>query len=191
MSDVVLEMDPAGYIYHIGTEAQGMQWIGRESEPVEQPYPIDIEHIEHFAEGIEDSNPLYWSEEFGRQTRWGGRIAPWGVVVLTSEHNVWRPQWMGPKKENPTFFMTVPLPGNRLLATNYEIECHAPFRPGDRVWKSERVETIVPRTFRVGVGHQVTVKAFFRNQHGEVCITDSRTVFRYRSGTGAGYTTAN
>lgn len=191
MSSEVHETDPAGYVYRIGTEEEGMQWIGRESASIEQPYPIDVEHIEHFAEGIQDPNPLYWSEEFGRQTRWGGRIAPWGVIVLTAEHKVWRPQWMDQKPETGTFFMTVPLPGNRLLATNYEIECFAPLRPGDRVLKTERLESIVPKTFRVGVGHQVTVKAFFRNQNGELCITDSRTVFRYRSGTGAGYEVAH
>ena len=44
----------------------------------------------------------------------------------------------------------------------------------------------MPKTFRVGLGHHVTVKAFFRNQRGEVCITDSRTIFRYKFGTGAG-----
>ena len=190
MAEVVLEQDPAGYVYRIGTEAEGMQWIGRESEPVEQAYPVDVEHIEHFAEGIQDPNPLYWSEEFGRQTRWGGRIAPWGVIVLTGEHRVWRPEWMGKPAETTTFFMSVPLPGNRLLATDYEIECFAPLRPGDRVSKSEQLVAIVPKTFRVGVGHQVTVKAFFRNQKGELCITDSRTVFRYKFGTGAGYQAA-
>jgi acyl dehydratase len=187
VTDSVFETDPAGYVYRIGTEEEGMQWIGRESESVEQPWPIDIEHIEHFVEGIQDPNPLYWSEEYGRQTRWGGRIAPWGVIVLTAEHRVWRPEWMGPPGESSTFFMSVPLPGNRLLATDYEIECFAPLRPGDRVFKSERVMAVVPKTFRVGVGHQVTVKASFRNQKGDICITDSRTVFRYRFGTGAGY----
>jgi hypothetical protein len=187
VSEVVLETDPAGYVYRIGSEEEGMQWVGRETEPVEQPYPIDVEHIEHFVEGIQDPNPLYWSEEFGRKTRWGGRIAPWGVIVLTGEHKVWRPEWLEAPKETPTLFMTVPLPGNRLLATDYEVECFQPLRPGDRVFKSEKLMSIVPRTFRVGVGHHVTVKAFFRNQHGEVCITDSRTIFRYKFGAGAGY----
>src|SRR5690606_18858595 len=95
--------------------------------------------------------------------------------------------WLEAPKETPTLFMTVPLPGNRLLATDYEVECFQPLRPGDRVFKSEKLMSIVPRTFRVGVGHHVTVKAFFRNQHGEVCITDSRTIFRYKFGAGAGY----
>lgn len=54
MSSEVHETDPAGYVYRIGTEEEGMQWIGRESASIEQPYPIDVEHIEHFAEGIQD-----------------------------------------------------------------------------------------------------------------------------------------
>ena len=181
MSAGVLETDPAGYVYRIGTEEEGMSWVGRESESIEQPYPVDIEHIEHFAEGIQDPNPLYWSEEFGRRTRWGGRIAPWGVTVLTAEHNVWRPAWMGKRTETSTYFLSVPLPGNRLLATDYELECYMPLRPGDRVFKSEKLVAVVPKTFRIGAGHHVTVDTYFRNQKGEVCITDRRIVFRYRA----------
>src|ERR1017187_10133702 len=115
MAEEKRESDPAGYIYVIGTEEEGMKWIGDEAEPVEDRYAVDAEHIDHFAEGIEDPNPLYWSDEFGKQTRWGGRIAPWGVVVLTVEHNVWRPAWMEKSKAHHGWYMTVPLPGNRLL----------------------------------------------------------------------------
>lgn len=190
MAEHILETDPAGYVYRIGTEAEGMAYIGTETESEEQPYPVDVEHIQHFAEGIEDPNPLYWSDEFGRKTRWGGRIAPWGVIVLTAEHNVWRPAWMGKRKETPSVCLSVPLPGNRLLATDYEVECYIPLRPGDRVFKSEKLVKIVPKTFRVGEGHQVTYESYFRNQKGELCIKDSRTVFRYKHGTGAGYKSA-
>lgn len=191
MAEQILETDPAGYVYVIGTMEDGMQWIGHETEPVEEAYPVDVEHIQHFAEGVEDPNPLYWSDEFGKQTRWGGRIAPWGVIVLTAEHKVWRPAWMGTGTEVKTLFLSVPMPGNRLLATNYEVECFLPLRPGDRVFKSEKLLSIVPKTFRVGVGHQMTVATHFRNQKGELCITDSRTIFRYKDGTGAGYQAAN
>ncbi len=187
MQDSRTETDPSGLVYVIGTEEEGMRWIGTETEPIEEPYPIDVEHIEHFAEGIQDGNPLYWSDELAKQTKWGGRIAPWGVVVLTTEHRVWRPDWQEKKEETATLFLRTPLPGNRLLATDYEVECHAPLRPGDRVSVSEKLLSIVAKTFRVGQGHQVTVEKSFRNQKGELCIRDRRTVFRYREGTGSGY----
>lgn len=182
------ETDAAGTIYVIGTEEEGRTWIGRETEPVEEPYAIDVEHIQHFAEGIEDPNPLYWSDEFAKQTRWGGRIAPWGVVVLQNEHRVWRPEWMGmPKIEGVISYSQIPLPGNRLLATDYETECFVPFRPGDRVFRNQKLIDIIPKTFRIGVGHQIVVETNYRNQKGELCIKDRRTVFRYRQGTGEGY----
>lgn len=181
MSEHKTEIDPSGVVFHIGAEEEAVQWIGRESKPVEEAYPIDVEHIEHFAEGIEDPNPLYWSDEFGKQTRWGGRIAPWGVVMLTMEHNVWRPAWMGERKGHDMFFFTVPLPGNRLLATDYEVECYEPMRPGDHIFKNEKLIDIIPKTFRIGVGHQMVVDTFYRNQKGELCVKDRRTVFRYRA----------
>ena len=189
MAEYKTEIDPSGLVYVIGTEADGMQWIGRESKPVEEPYPIDREHIEHFSEGIEDPNPLYWSDEFGKKTRWGGRIAPWGVVMLTMEHNVWRPEWMGKKKGHDVFYLKVPLPGNRMLATDYEVECYVPMRPGDRIFKNEKLVDLIPKTFRVGEGHQMVVDTFYRNHNGDLCVKDRRTVFRYKHGTGAGYQT--
>jgi acyl dehydratase len=181
MAEQRTEKDPSGITYVIGTEEEGRTWIGRETEPVAEAYPVDVEHIEHFAEGIEDPNPLYWSDEFGKQTRWGGRIAPWGVTVLTGEHHVWRPEWMGNTRSDPGLsYSRVPLPGNRLLATDYEIECLIPLRPGDRVTRSTKLVDIIPKTFRLGVGHQIVMETSFRNQTGEVCIKDKRTVFRYR-----------
>lgn len=177
-----IETDVGGNTYVIGTEEQGRTWIGYETETVEEIYPIDIEHIQHFAEGVEDGNPLYWSDEYAKQTRWGGRIAPWGVVALTSEHRVWRPDWMGglPKVQGAISYAQVPLPGNRMLATDYETQCFIPFRPGDRVFRNQKLVDIIPRTFRLGTGHQIVVETNYLNQKGEVCIKDRRTVFRYR-----------
>ncbi len=182
---------PDGMTYIIGIEEEGMTYIGRETEPVAYPYPFDVEHIEHYCEGIEDPNPLYWSDEFGKQTRWGGRIGPWGVTVMCGEHAVWRPGWMEKKAQHASFYSMTPLPGTRLLATNYEVICHAPFRPGDRVTSSTKLVGIEPKTFRVGKGHLVTVETYFRNHRGELCVTDRRSVFRYEEGTGEGYEAKN
>lgn len=54
------------------------------------PYPTDVvncygqqmnqwvttDAIRHFAASLGDRNPLYWSEDYARTTRWGGIIAP-------------------------------------------------------------------------------------------------------------------
>ncbi|MBE9540654.1 MAG: MaoC family dehydratase N-terminal domain-containing protein [Proteobacteria bacterium] len=180
MTEHKTETDSSGLVYVIGTEEEAMGWIGRESDPVEEAYPIETRAIEHFVEGIEDPNPLYWSDEFGKQTRWGGRIAPWGVIVLCKEHQVWRPEWMGTHEGQITFHCRTPLPGNRLLATDYEIECYKPFYPGDKMFINEKLINIAPKAFSIGKGHHITVENYFRNQRGELCYKDSRTVFRYR-----------
>ena len=174
------ETDPSGLVYVIGTEEEGMNWIGKESTPVEEPYAIETRLIEHFSEGIEDPNPLYWSDEYAQQTRWASRIAPWGVIVLCKEHKVWRPEWMEDSGGQDTFFCSTPLPGNKLLATDYEVECYVPLKPGDRVFINEKIIDIKPKTFSLGEGHHITVENYFRNQDGDLCIKDSRTVFRYR-----------
>ncbi|MBT4521324.1 MAG: hypothetical protein HOC23_15095 [Halieaceae bacterium] len=174
------ETDPSGVVYVIGTEEEGMSWIGQEAEPVEEAYPMTTRAIEHFVEGIEDSNPLYWSEEFSRQTRWGKRIAPWGIEVLCKEHKVWRPDWMGEHEGQLTYHCRTPLPGNRLLGLDYEVECYKPLHHGDRVFVNEKLVDVVPKTMRIGSGHLVTVDNFFRNQHGDLCFKNRRTVFRYR-----------
>ena len=61
-------------------------------------------------------------------------------------------RWMEPKPHRP--FMSVPLPGNRLLATDYV----GARRCARRSRVQSGVMAIAPKTFRVGVGHQVTVR---------------------------------
>ena len=60
------------------------------------------------------------------------------------------------------------------------IECYQPFYPGDRMFINEKLINIVPKSFSIGKGHHITVENFFRNQDGDLCYKDSRTVFRYR-----------
>ncbi len=180
MTERKTETDPSGVVYVMGTEEEGKSWIGQETEPVEETFPMTSRAIEHFVEGIEDPNPLYWSEEYGKKTRWGNRISPWGIEVLCKEHKVWRPDWMGEHEGQLTFHCRTPLPGNRLLGLDYEVKCYKPFYPGDRVLVNEKLVSIVPKTMRIGTGHLVTVDNFFRNQNGDLCFKNRRTVFRYR-----------
>ncbi len=181
MSERKTVTDSSGFVYVIGTEEEGLKFIGRESEPFEQPWPIDVKGIQHLAESVEDPNPLYWSDEFGKQTRWGGRIANWGDAwLLGGEHDVWRPAWWERKDAASFSYMTIPLPGTRLLATNYEVECYVPFRPGDRIISTYKVADIIPKTYRIGIGHVIVMENYLRNQKGELCIKDKRWVFRYQ-----------
>ena len=35
-----------------------------------------LDALYHYCQGLGDDNPLFWNEEYARQTRWGGVIAP-------------------------------------------------------------------------------------------------------------------
>jgi acyl dehydratase len=52
----------------------GPEWIGAESKPVKNE--VEKGAIRKFADAIGDPNPLYRDEEYAKQTRYGGIIAP-------------------------------------------------------------------------------------------------------------------
>ena len=172
------------------TAEEYKQYVGREAAPREQPYPVTVRAIEHYLESIQDDNPLYWSDEYGKQTKWGGRIAPWGAVnVLGSDHRQWRPSWM--EREAQAFNVLEGVPGfptEQQANTNTEYWCYNPVRVGDRFTATTRLAAIVgPKTTRVGTGYFVTTEALYRNQDGKPCCKDDMAVYNYHRGEAAGY----
>ena len=173
------------------------QYIGRETGVRNAPWPVTERAIKHYLESIQDSNPLYWSEEYGEQTKWGGRIAPWGGSnVLVGDHgagipNWWKPEWMDTEKQISLNVLDgIPgFPSDQQANTGTEYWCYEPVKIGDRLSMTVRLASIVgPKTTKVGTGYFVTTEGIWTNQDGKVCMKDDMTVFNYKRGDAAGYT---
>lgn len=87
--------------------------------------PLTEELVIRYALGIAHMSPLYYDEAYAKNTRWGGRIAPPGMLSLTERcngameglpgvHTIWRqsvyewfrPMMMGDLLDSKTFLKT-------------------------------------------------------------------------------------
>ena len=50
--------------------------------------------IWNFAEAVHDANPVYWDEEYAKQTRFGRIIAPPHSIMTMSGGHWWAPEYV-------------------------------------------------------------------------------------------------
>lgn len=133
---------------------------------------VNVAMINHWADALDDRNPVYTDPVAAAATRHGGIIAPpamlgtWTMDGNTGAANVWEPR--PPAGEN-----TVGDPGPRdhvlrsleqagytaVVATNYEQTYVRQLRPGDRLTETLTVEDLSERKdTALGTGYFVTVR---------------------------------
>jgi len=165
--------------FAVGSYEEGKSWVGREARPYEAKVTITREAIEHFCEAMEDPNPLYWSDEFAAKTRWGGRVAPSAALTCWTLAPLWRPPWMEDEPQQ-MFASEVPLPGDKIIATEYDFEYFQYARVGDRLTMKQRLLGIEPITSRsLGKGYNLLMEMSFVNHDGEVIGVCKATFMRY------------
>lgn len=138
--------------------------IGRQSEPT----VIEIEKgmIKRFAQAIEDPNPLWQDEEYARNTRYGGIVAPPGFLMTM--------MMSGPIMELP--FQS---PLTRILDGGGEWEYFEPVRPGDVLTVVNTLVDIRERSGRAGKMLFVVRETTWRNQRKELVAKSRGTLIYY------------
>ena len=137
--------------------------IGVEYEPV--THEVEKGSIIKFAQAIEDSNPIYNDEEAGRQSRYGGLIAP--------------PTFIRSLDESPTRVQVVsPYPA--FLDGGSQWEYFEPVRPGDRITLTVKIADIFERQGRLGNMLFVISESRYVNQSGKEVATQRGTDIWYR-----------
>ncbi len=146
--------------------------IGVESEP--SIFEIEKEPIRRWAEAIGNSNPLYRDEEYAKETKYGGIIAPPGFVG-----NYSYPVKAGgqPRRVQSPFW--------RVLNGGSEYEFFKPVRVGDILTATSQLAELFERQGRPGIGRmlfQVT-ETTYKNQNGEVVVKTRNTGISYEGPT--------
>ena len=90
------------------------------------------DNLRHLAQGNGDLNPLYWNEEYAKNTRWGGLIAPPNFLHCTGTS---APQEF-PLRETKRSRGggDTGLRGIQTLYSGEDCYFYRPIRPGDFVW---------------------------------------------------------
>ena len=127
--------------------------IGLEWEP--QVYEIERGMIRQFVRAVDDPNPLWQDEEYARQSKYGGIIAPPTLVwTIGLEKFLQRVSALAP-------FVNV-------LNGGTELECYQPVRPGDMVTAITKITGVRERQGKTGKVLFMTLDTTYKNQRQEL-----------------------
>jgi acyl dehydratase len=134
-------------------------------------FEVEKEVIRRFADAVDDSNPLYWDEDYAKKSKYGSIIAPPGFI--SSPWFSGRPtKW--PKRGDTTVEDTGELADalakaglGRVLDGGMEYEFFAPVRAGDTLTASSVIQDIVERTGQTGRMAFLFTETTYTNQDGE------------------------
>lgn len=114
-----------------------------------RPVTITLEMIQRYARSIGDLNPLYFDEEYAKNSHYGGLISPPSIHAL----------FLFACTGHDHFMRT---PGTVNMGQNWYLQ--RPVRPGDTISLEARCLDKVIRKGKIFAIHDNV----FRNQHGEV-----------------------
>src|SRR5205085_943990 len=146
--------------------------------------------IRRFCEVAEDANPVYWDEEFAKTTRFGRVIAPPQSIFSMTFAPWWTPDYLAERvaddaaKLNPDDLEAAGPSAHQLsdqhgytVATvvGQEVECIAPWGPGDGRLKSRGMTTDVSqeKQTRPGRGIFITSVTEYRTEHDDRLVARS------------------
>jgi acyl dehydratase len=147
-----------------------LELIGQK-EPI-SIFEVEREAIRRYADAIDDSNPLYYEEEYAKKTKYGTIIAP--PAFITSQWFLNRPQkW--PKRTDEKD--VVPFPRlrailadagfMRLLDLGQEIEFFKTVKAGDTITLETRIKDITIKEGQSGKTARVLLELTYLNQNKE------------------------
>ena len=148
------------------------KFIGQTSDT--SIFEVEKEVIRRFADAVDDSNPLYWDEEYAKKSRYGSIIAPPGFI--SSSWFSGRPtKW--PKRGETTSEARRQLrdalskagysnPG--AIDAGIEYEFFRPVRAGDTITVSSMIKDIIEREGKTGKMAFITTETTYTNQNGDL-----------------------
>jgi acyl dehydratase len=150
---------------------------------------FDIEKgaIKKYAEAIEDTNPLYWDDEYARNSRYGSIIAPpgfWGWVPVNPAKEAEPFSSRGSQRfviRDEALRALTKAGYSRVMDGGHAYEFFKPVRAGDTLAAVYKIVDIVERQGRAGKFIILMQETSYSNQHGElVGIWHQNLISRWR-----------
>jgi len=157
----------------------------RGHDPVNQPM------IRHWVEAMGDHNPVYVDEEAAKEAGFPGVIAPptmlqaWIMRGLRASLETEAARAAGDAQgDTPTDRLMTLLDEagfTSVVATNCDQHYERPLVLGDEVWIASTIESVSPeKTTGLGVGHFITNRLDYTDQHGELVATMKFRILKFR-----------
>ena len=153
-------------------------------EPVLARDPVNLPMIRHWCDAVDDRNPVYTDPEFAQRSLHGGVVAPPAML------QAWTMRGLVPKELREAQSAAGVLGAMRLLdeagftsvvATNCTQEYVRYLRPGDLLSAETVIESVSEeKKTALGVGHFVTQRTIYRDQHGETVASMGFRLLKFR-----------
>jgi acyl dehydratase len=120
--------------------------------------------IRNFAQGLGDDNPLYTTEDYGLQTRWGSQVAPGSM-----SHIIGAPMLGDPMPDDVKAASRGLFRGIHVFVSGGSTEWYRPIYPGDRLYSYNGEESVEVKESEFAGRSVVQVRRDVQlNQRGEV-----------------------
>ena len=141
--------------------------------------------IKRFADAVEETNPLYWDEDYARKSRYGSIIAPPGffgwVVKLPMGTTFMRPTDISdPPEATDGMRNALAKAGySNVLDGGIEYEFFLPVRAGDLLTARSSIKDIREREGKTGKMAFVIIETSYTNKKNEqVAVQRSTAIYR-------------
>ena len=145
------------------------KWIGKPVIFAEMWDPCNATDIRRWVQAMDYPNPMHWNEEFARDSKFGGIIAPQSFTVCMDYGHGCHPSCVGK------------IPGSHLIFGGEEWWFYGtPIRPGDKLFQNRRFDGYsVADTKFAGPTVFTRGDTVHRNQHGGLVAKERATAIRY------------
>ena len=160
-------------------------------KPAVAPDAVNEAMIRHWADALEDKNPVYTDPEFAAKSRFGGIVAP---PVMLQTWTMARPKIGGiverggvPMELDRSALSVFDDAGFKgIVATNSEFEIARYVMPGEVLSSTTVIEEVSDeKETRLGAGHFCTWVTTYVDEKGEVVGRQRFRVFKFRPNPGA------
>ncbi|WP_348674567.1 MaoC family dehydratase N-terminal domain-containing protein [uncultured Abyssibacter sp.] len=145
------------------------KWVGKPVVFAELWDPCNATDIRRWVMAMDYANPIHWDEEFARNSRFGGIVAPQSFAVAMDYGHGCHPACVGK------------IPGSHLIFGGEEWWFYgAPVRPGDKLFQKRRFDGYdVKDTSFAGPTVFTRGDTEHRNQNGVLVARERATAIRY------------
>ena len=129
-------------------------------------FEVEKGAIQRFADAVDDHNPLYWDEEYARNSRFDSIIAPPGFWGWPTERIKGALAFSGIRQE--LIHTLVEAGYSILLDGGIDYEFLKPVRAGDTLTASSKIKDIIERGGQMGKTAFVITETTYTNQNGDL-----------------------
>jgi uncharacterized protein len=173
-------------------EKELQSFVGQSAgEPVPGPHPVNQPMIQHWVEAMGDTNPVYVDEAAAQRAGFPGIIAPptmlqaWIMRGLRLSQETEAARAAGiPQGDGATDRLMSLLDEagfTSVVATNCDQHYERPLVLGDELQVRSVIESVSPeKSTGLGVGHFLTNRMDYTDQHGELVATMRFRILKFR-----------